>query len=145
MFGPIKASVQAACGQKKEAKQTLKNFKEGNPVALAVRSAYHDSKGNHEKGRQLRETGVKNAKQIAHGVANATPVVGHVKAGYHYVRKDNEAGDKAMKSASRTTAGLVGAAVTAPLGPGAVVGYMAGVTAADGTISGKGTCFRSIS
>jgi len=65
--------------------------------------------------------------------------VGHIKAGCHYALKDKEAGHKAMKSASRTTAGLVGAAagLTAGLGVGAVAGYVAGVSAADGVISGE--------
>ena len=139
IFGPVKASVQAACGQRNDARVTMHNFKEGNPVALVARGAYHTARGRHDRGKELGKRGVKHTASIVNGVANATPVVGHAKAGYHYARKDKEAGHKAMKSASRSTAGLVGAAagLTAGLGPGAVAGYMAGVSAADGAISGK--------
>eukprot|EP00903_Cladosiphon_okamuranus_P015172 g14027.t1 len=135
IVGPMKASVLAACGKKEEAKQTLKNFKESNPIALGIRAVYHDSKGRHEKGQQLRKAAVTKSVAIANVMADATPVVGHAKAGYHYMRKEKEAGDKAMKSASRTTAGVVGAAACAGLGPGAIAGFMAGVKAADGYIS----------
>ncbi|CAM9588654.1 unnamed protein product, partial [Ectocarpus sp. 8 AP-2014] len=139
IFGPLKASVQAACGQKKDAKQTMQNFKEGNPVALAARAAYHEAGGRHEKAKELGKRGAKNTASIAKGVANSTPVLGHVKAGYHYSRNDKEAGDTAMKSANRTTAGVAGAAagMTVGFGPGAVAGYVAGVSAADGVISGE--------
>jgi len=139
IFGPFKASVQAACGQKKDAKQTMKNFKESNPVALAARAAYHEAGGRHEKATELGKRGAKNTVAIAKCVANGTPVLGHVKAGYHYARNEKEAGDKAMRSASRTTAGVMGAAagLSVGLGPGAVAGYVAGVSAADGVISGR--------
>ncbi|CAN0021577.1 unnamed protein product [Scytosiphon promiscuus] len=136
-FGPVKATVQAACGQKEDAKKTMENFKEGNPAVLGVRGVYHGVRGRTEKGQKLRERCKVNTVGIVNGVANATPVVGHAKGVYHYARHDKENGDKAMKSASRSTAGFVEAAagLTAGCGPGAVAGYVAGVTVADGVIS----------
>jgi len=140
ILGPVKATVQVACGKRNDARETMKNFKEGNPAVLMARGAYHTAGGRREKGKELCKRGAKNTASIVNGVANATPGVGHIKAGCHYALKDKEAGHKAMKSASRSTAGMVGAAagLTAGLGVGAVAGYVAGVNAADGIISCKG-------
>ena len=90
--------------------------------------------------KELSKKGVKNIASIVNVLANNAPVVGHVKAVYHYARKDTEAGHMAMKSASSSTAALAGATAghTVGLGPGAVVGYVAGVNAADVVISCKG-------
>lgn len=54
------------------------------------------------------------------GVVNAIPVVGHVKGVYHYANGEKDAGDNAMKAASRTVGviggGIVGGLVGGPAG-----------------------------
>jgi len=66
-------------------------------------------------------------------VADNVPVVGHVKGAVHYVCGDKEGGDRAMKSASRTTGVALGGLAGIPAGPaGMVAGGMAGGTAVDG-------------
>jgi hypothetical protein len=74
----------------------------------------------------------------ANAVADSTPVIGHVKGGIHYLSGDKEAGDHAMKSASRSTAviggGVAGTLVAGPAG--GVAGAMAGGSAADAATTG---------
>jgi len=66
-------------------------------------------------------------------VADNVPVVGHVKGAVHYVCGDKEGGDRAMKSASRTTGVTLGGLAGIPAGPaGMFTGGMAGGTAVDG-------------
>lgn len=106
IFGPIKAACQAGCGKRDEAKETMKTFKETNPVVLGVRGCYHMAKpGGYKKGKELGKRGLKNTAAICEGVVNGMPLVGHAKGAYHYARGDTERGDKAMKSSSRSTAG----------------------------------------
>ena len=51
---------------------------------------------------------------------NSVPIVGHIKGIVHYARGDKEGGNKAMKSATRTTAviaaGVTGEVVAGPMG-----------------------------
>lgn len=65
--------------------------------------------------------------------------MGHGKAIYHYARGHKESGNKALKSATRSTVGVAGAAggFVVGSGPGFVAGYMGGVAVADGAISGE--------
>jgi len=75
--------------------------------------------------------------QTVNDVANNVPVVGHVKGAVHYVCGDKEGGDKAMKSASRTTGVIIGGAVGIAAGPaGMVAGGIAGGAAVDGITTG---------
>ena len=71
-------------------------------------------------------------------VADGTPGVGHIKGAIHYACGDEEGGDQAMKSASRTVgvvAGAVGGALVG--GPaGAVASGLAGGAAMDGITTG---------
>ena len=86
------------------------------------------------------------AVETVNGVLDSTPVVGHIKGAVHYACNDQEAGDKAMKSASRTVAvagsGAVGFMTGGPVG--AVAGGIYGgvvmdtvTTAAETAIKGK--------
>ena len=53
-------------------------------------------------------------------LADGIPVVGHAKGGIHYICGDEEGGEKAMISATRTTvvagSGVVGTFVAGPVG-----------------------------
>jgi len=70
-------------------------------------------------------------------VVDNVPVVGHVKGAVHYVCGDKDGGDKAMKSASRTTGVIIGGAVGIAAGPaGMVAGGIAGGAAVDGITTG---------
>jgi len=70
-------------------------------------------------------------------VVDNVPVVGHVKGAVHYVCGDKEGGDKAMKSASRTSGVIIGGAVGIAAGPaGMVAGGIAGGAAVDGITTG---------
>jgi len=70
-------------------------------------------------------------------VVDNVPVVGHVKGAVHYVCGDKEGGDKAMKSASRTTGVVLGGAAGIVGGPaGMVAGGVAGGAAVDGLTTG---------
>jgi len=75
--------------------------------------------------------------QTVYDVANNVPVVGHVKGAVHYVCGDKEGGDKAMKSASRTTGVVLGGVAGIAAGPaGMVAGGIAGGAAVDGITTG---------
>lgn len=70
--------------------------------------------------------------------ADSVPVVGHIKGGIHYACNDQIKGDKAMKSASRTTGVMIGGSLGFIAGGpvGSVVGGVAGGTAVDGITTG---------
>lgn len=104
-FGPLKAGCQAVCGQWDEAKKSMRNFKESNPLVLGTRGVYHTCRGNTEKGTRLMKDGGKGTVKLVNGVVNAIPVVGHAKGVVHYACGDKEGGHKTMKSSSRTTGG----------------------------------------
>ena len=63
--------------------------------------------------------------------ADGVPVVGHIKGGVHYALGEEEKGETAMKSASRTTGVIIGGvAGTIVGGPaGGVAGGIAGGSA----------------
>ncbi|KAE9547603.1 hypothetical protein FO519_009185 [Halicephalobus sp. NKZ332] len=86
--------------------------------------------GNADEALEVQKEFVKGVSDVADGI----PVVGHVKGTIHYVAGDTEGGDKAMKSASRTTGvvagGVGGFFVGGPVG--AVAGGIAGGAAMDG-------------
>ena len=68
---------------------------------------------------------------------DATPGVGHLKGAIHYACGDNEGGDAAMKSASRTTGVVAGGIVGIAGGPaGMIAGGIAGGAAMDGITTG---------
>lgn len=78
-------------------------------------------------------------------MTDATPGVGHAKAIVGYALRDNERGDRAMKSASRTT-GVLGGGVAGFLvgGPvGAIAGGVSAGAAMDGIITGVDSLVHS--
>jgi len=74
-------------------------------------------------------------------LANSTPIVGHIKGGIHYACGENEEGDIAMKSASRTAAVAVGGAIGVVGGPAGVV---AGSLVAGGIMDATTTVVESV-
>eukprot|EP00640_Fibrocapsa_japonica_P007175 CAMPEP_0113945448 /NCGR_PEP_ID=MMETSP1339-20121228/45976_1 /TAXON_ID=94617 /ORGANISM="Fibrocapsa japonica" /LENGTH=192 /DNA_ID=CAMNT_0000951033 /DNA_START=36 /DNA_END=614 /DNA_ORIENTATION=- /assembly_acc=CAM_ASM_000762 len=130
-----KSLVQVCSGDAKGARKTQENFLKQCPVVSQGTSAvqaicYND----HEAARetQLEFLGAMN------DLADGTPVVGHIKGGIHYMCGDSSGGEKAMKSATRTT-GVVGGSVAGFVcgGPaGAVGGGIAAGAAMDGIITG---------
>jgi len=89
---------------------------------------------------QTIESGAKTCTEVstaANNLADNVPVVGHIKGAVHYAFDDKEGGDRAMKSASRTTGVIVGAGVGIAGGPaGMVAGGMAGGAVMDGITTG---------
>ncbi|XP_062607098.1 uncharacterized protein LOC134268873 [Saccostrea cucullata] len=129
-----KSAVQAIFGDCEGAKRTQENFSRQCPVVSQVRSAVEAIAGDEEAARETQYEFGRNVS----GIANAIPVVGHVKGAIHYAVGDNEGGDNAMKSASRTVGVMAGGAagfVTAGP-PGAVLGGIAGGDAMDLVITG---------
>lgn len=61
--------------------------------------------GEFERGKELGKRGWDVTLVIVGETVNSIPIIGHVKGLYHYARQDSAAGDSAMKSSSRTTAG----------------------------------------
>jgi len=74
------------------------------------------------------EKSSKHTVKALSDVADGIPVVGHVKGSIHYALGDKEAGDNAMKSASRTTAVIGGAALGGPAGAIAAGAAIDGIT-----------------
>jgi len=74
------------------------------------------------------EKSSKHTVKAVSDVADGIPGVGHVKGSVHYILGDKEAGDNAMKSASRTTAVIGGAAFGGPAGAIAAGAAMDGIT-----------------
>ncbi|CAM9448804.1 unnamed protein product, partial [Ectocarpus sp. 12 AP-2014] len=137
LFGPLKAAAQRLGGKKKDAKQTMKNFKDMNPVCLLSRAVYHKARGDRKTAGNLCRQSAVNTVSIFGGVVNAIPGIGHVKGLAHFACRDKKGGLKAIESATRSTAGFCGAMVGGVTGgpPGAVLGYVAGTNATDTAVS----------
>ena len=129
-----KSAVQAIAGDTKGARETQMNFLNTCPVVSQGKSFVHWCDGDNEAARKTQLKFVKGVSDFADGV----PVVGHVKGGIHYACGDEEGGDNAMKSASRSV-GVIGGGIAGGLvgGPvGAVAGGIAGGAAMDGITTG---------
>ena len=129
-----KSAVQAIAGDTKGARETQMNFLNTCPVVSQGKSFVHWCDGDNEAARKTQLKFVKGVSDFADGV----PVVGHVKGGIHYACCDEEGGDNAMKSASRSV-GVIGGGIAGGLvgGPvGAVAGGIAGGVAMDGITTG---------
>ncbi|KAM9307388.1 uncharacterized protein KZ484_000717 [Pholidichthys leucotaenia] len=129
VLSQVKSLVQAVCGDTEGAAKTQENFVRKCPVvsqavALGVLIA-----GDEDEAEKIFKEGLETIGDFVDG----TPVVGHVKGAIHYACGDKTGGDRAMKSASRTTgamAGGVGGFIVA--GPaGAVVGGIEGAAVMD--------------
>jgi len=114
----------------------------GAAVAVIVTAGQVDALNEAvvDLSEQTVKSGAKTCTEVAttaNDLADSVPVVGHIKGAGHYLCGDKEGGDKAMKSASRTTGVIVGAGVGIAGGPAAMVaGGIAGGAAMDGITTG---------
>jgi hypothetical protein len=132
-----KSLVQWMCGDTEGAWRTQVNFSQRFPFVSQVRSIVQLSQGD-KKGAWETQ------KQFVGGVGdlvNGAPLVGHAKGVVHYVCGDREGGDRAMKSASRTTGVIMGATAGFMMGgpAGAAAGGVVGGIVTDGIITSVGS------
>ena len=134
LLSQTKSLFQAVFFDFEGARRTQENFSRQCPVVSQVRSACEWVSGDSEAATETQ----KQCLGFVSDVVNGIPAVGHVKGGIHYLCGDKDGGDKAMKSASRTTGvmggGVVGFFVAGP--PGAAAGGIAGGLAVDGLTTG---------
>lgn len=130
----VKSLVQVIGGDAEGARQTQVNFSQQCPVVSQARSLVEVIGGDAEAARKTQMRQLESLSDMADGL----PVVGHIKGGIHYACGDGAGGDKAMKSASRTTGviagGIIGTVTGGPVG--AVAGGIAGGVAMDGITTG---------
>lgn len=107
-----KSLVQAVCGDTKGAEQTQKNFLNECIVFSQSKSAIEYFVLKDEEAAQ--KTQIQYVKGCSNFV-DGLPVVGHVKGSIHYLCKDQEGGDNAMRASSRSV-GVVGGALIGCLG-----------------------------
>ncbi|KAM9306728.1 uncharacterized protein KZ484_000120 [Pholidichthys leucotaenia] len=129
VLSQVKSLVQVVCGDTEGAAKTQKNFVRKCPVVSQTVALGALIAGDEDEAEEIFKEGLETIGDFVDG----TPVVGHVKGAIHYACGDKTGGDKAMKSASRTTgamAGGVGGFIVA--GPaGAVFGGIEGATVMD--------------
>ena len=129
-----KSLFQAVCFDFEGARRTQENFSRQCPVVSQVRSACEWAQGDSQAARETQKECLGFISDVVDGI----PAVGHVKGGIHYALGDRDGGDKAMKSASRTTGvmggGVVGFFAGGPIG--AAAGGVAGGLAMDGLTTG---------
>ena len=134
VLSQVKSLFQAVCGDPEGARRTQENFSRQCPVISQARSFGEWVSGDSEAAEETQKQCLGFMSDIVDGI----PVVGHVKGGIHYACGDEEGGDKAMKSSSRTVGvlggGVVGFFVAGP--PGAAAGGVAGGLAVDGLTTG---------
>ncbi|CAF0951837.1 unnamed protein product [Didymodactylos carnosus] len=134
-----KSLFQAACGDFDGAAQTQENFLRQCPVVSQVTSAVQFAAGYEDEALETQASGgylnysgaAKQCLGTMSNFADGIPIVGHLKGAVHYAVGDDDGGDKAMISATRTTAvmggGAAGLIVGGPVGAVAG-GIYAGVT-----------------
>ena len=134
VLSQTKSLFQAVFGDTDGARRTQENFSRQCPIVSQVRSACEWAAWDSEAARETQQQFIGFVNDTVDGI----PGVGHLKGGIHYAVGDTEGGDKAMKSASRTT-GVMGGGVLGFLAggpPGAVAGGIAGGLAMDGLTTG---------
>ena len=155
ILSQAKSFVQAACGDVEGARETQGNFIKTCPIVSQGTSLVQSMSGDKEGALETQKAFVKTIS----GVANGIPIVGHVKGAIHYALGDNDGGDQALKSSTRSIGkteqklhcilfsfklsnyircyggGVGGFFVGGPVG--AVAGGIAGGTAMDGITTGR--------
>ncbi|ODM97158.1 DNA polymerase beta [Orchesella cincta] len=137
VISQLKSLTQWSFGDAQAARTTQNNFIFNNtfPVLSQITSLGYAIAGENGKALDLQKKFADDMQRIIDSI----PVAGHIKGGVHYALGENEAGDDAMKAASRSSgvvAGGVGGFVAG--GPvGAVAGGIAGGAAMDGIITGS--------
>ncbi|ESO99054.1 hypothetical protein LOTGIDRAFT_238932 [Lottia gigantea] len=126
----LKSAIQLLCGDAEGAKKTQENFSRQCPVVSQLRSTIELANGDATAALQTQKEFLATVNEVA----NQVPIVGHVKGMVHYAMGDNDGGDNAMKSSSRTVGVLAGGAgggfVGGPVG--AIVGGIKGGLIMDG-------------
>ena len=134
LLSQTKSLFQAVCFDFEGARRTQENFSRQCPVVSQIRSACEWAQGDSNAARDTQKQCLGFLSDVVDGI----PAVGHVKGGVHYAFGDKDGGDKAMKSASRTTGvmggGVVGFFAGGPIG--AAAGGVAGGLAMDGITTG---------
>ena len=134
VLSQTKSLFQAVFFDFEGARRTQENFSRQCPVVSQIRSACEWAQGDSNAARETQKECLGFISDVIDGI----PAVGHVKGGIHYACGDKDGGDKAMKSASRTTGvmggGVVGFFAAGPLG--AAAGGVAGGLAMDGLTTG---------
>ncbi len=127
----VKSAVQAICADVEGAWRTQENLLDTCPGVSQGKYLVQLATGD-VKGAE------KTLLKFAQGMSNCVNGIPVVKGAIHYAWGDEEGGDKAMKSSSRTV-GVMGGGVGGFLvaGPvGAVAGGVAGGLAMDGVMTG---------
>lgn len=134
IISQAKSLVQVIGNDAEGARRTQENFSRQCPVVSQTRSLVEVTMGD-------ADAALETQKQFGHGVNDffdGTPGAGHLKGAIHYACNDHEGGDRAMKSASRTTGSMIGGvagfAVGGPVG--AFAGGVAGGALMDGITTG---------
>lgn len=126
VFAETKALIQLLSGDKQGSDQTIKTYHNEGLIASQINSAIDLFSGNSARAAEKQKKFLKNLELIVDGI----PVVGHVKGAGHILFGDNEHGWEAIKSATSSSGGVVGAVLGGPVG--AIVGH----ALTDVTISG---------
>ncbi|XP_054167651.1 uncharacterized protein LOC128965022 [Oppia nitens] len=120
----VKSGVQLIAGDTEGAARTQENFLRNTPVISQATSVVQLIAGDPDGALETQKRCVRNVSNIADGV----PVVGHCKGLVHYACGDQEGGNQAMRSATRTTGvaagGVCGFVLGGPVG--AVAGGITG-------------------
>ena len=98
ILSQAKSFVQAACGDVEGARETQGNFIKTCPIVSQGTSLVQSMSGDKEGALETQKAFVKTIS----GVANGIPIVGHVKGAIHYALGDNDGGDQALKSSTRS-------------------------------------------
>jgi len=133
VISQAKSLVQLAAGDPRGAKNTQRTFLNECPVVSQAKS-YYQWKDGDQLGAMITQAKFINAtKESVVCILNGTPVIGHAKAMAHYVMGDSQAGNQAMKAATRSmgviTGGTIGMTVGGPVG--AFAGGIAGGASVD--------------
>ncbi|KAJ6648666.1 Xanthine dehydrogenase, partial [Pseudolycoriella hygida] len=129
----VKSGVQLVCGDTEGAKNTQEQFFHECPGVSQVVSLGYVLGGDTDSAIETQ----KRCGKLMLNTIDGIPVAGHIKGGIHYMVGDEEGGNKAMKSATRTTGvvagGVGGFFLGGPLG--AAAGGMYGGALTDVTTS----------
>ena len=97
----VKSLVQYIGGDPGGALATQENFAYNNtfPVISQIASAGYAIGGDMDRARNLQEKFASDMENVIDSI----PVAGHIKGSVHFALGQNERGENAMKSASRST------------------------------------------
>ena len=129
-----KSVAQWAFGDTEGALNTQDEFTSTFPIISQTHSVVEWTQGDTDKAWETQKKFFSGLSDSINGI----PGVGHIKGVVHYVWGDRDGGDRAMKSASRTTGVMVGGTAGFMMGgpAGAVAGGVLGGVITDGITTG---------